>query len=47
VVVVLPARRPVQPNVAAVATQHGAQASQLAEPLSSLAPVGPVMGFRR
>jgi anti-sigma factor RsiW len=46
-VVVIPGRSEVSPNVAAVVAQHGAQGSETADPISRLAPVGPLVGFRR
>jgi anti-sigma factor RsiW len=46
-VVVIPGRSEVSPNVAAVVAQHGAQGSETADPISRLAPVGPLAGFRR
>jgi len=46
-VVVMPHRHEVSPNVAAVVAQHGAQGSDNGDPVSMLAPVGPLAGFRR
>jgi anti-sigma factor RsiW len=46
-VVVVPHRPEVTPNVTAVVTQHGAQSSDAGDPISTLAPVGPLAGFRR
>jgi anti-sigma factor RsiW len=46
-IVVLPHRSEVSPNVAAVVAQHGAQGSDSGDPVSMLAPVGPLAGFRR
>jgi anti-sigma factor RsiW len=46
-IVVVPHRNEVQPNVAAVVAQHGAQGSDNGDPVSMLAPVGPLAGFRR
>jgi len=46
-IVVLPHRSEVSPNVAAVVAQHGAQGSDNGDPVSMLAPVGPLAGFRR
>jgi anti-sigma factor RsiW len=46
-IVVVPHRDEVSPNVAAVVAQHGAQGSDNADPVSMLAPVGPLAGFRR
>jgi anti-sigma factor RsiW len=46
-VVVIPGRSDVTPNVTAVVAQHGAQASDAGDPISTLAPVGPFAGFRR
>ena len=45
-VVVLPGRTSVRPNVAAVATQHAASSSDVGDSISSLAPVGPLVGRR-
>jgi anti-sigma factor RsiW len=46
-IVVVPHRSEVSPNVAAVVAQHGAQGSDNGDPVSMLAPVGPLTGFRR
>lgn len=46
-IVVVPHRNEVSPNVAAVVAQHGAQGSDNGDPVSMLAPVGPLVGFRR
>jgi anti-sigma factor RsiW len=46
-IVVVPHRSEVSPNVAAVVAQHGAQGSDHGDPVSMLAPVGPLAGFRR
>ena len=46
-IVVVPHRQDVSPNVAAVVAQHGAQGSDNGDPVSMLAPVGPLAGFRR
>ena len=46
-IVVVPHRDEVSPNVAAVVAQHGAQGSDNGDPVSMLAPVGPLAGFRR
>jgi anti-sigma factor RsiW len=46
-VVVVPHRDEVSPNVAAVVAQHGAQGSDNGDPVTMLAPVGPLAGFRR
>jgi hypothetical protein len=46
-VIVVPHRDEVRPNVTAVVAQHGAQGSDAGEPVSMLAPVGPLAGFRR
>ena len=46
-VIVVPHRSEVSPNVAAVVAQHGAQGSDNGDPVSMLAPVGPLAGFRR
>lgn len=46
-VVVMPGRPEVRPNVAAVVTQHGAQSVGAGDPISTLAPVGPLAGLRR
>jgi anti-sigma factor RsiW len=44
--IVVPGRSSVRPNVTAVATQHGASASNLSDSVSSLAPVGPLVRRR-
>jgi anti-sigma factor RsiW len=46
-VIVVPHRNQVSPNVTAVVAQHGAQSSDNGDPVSMLAPVGPLAGFRR
>jgi negative regulator of sigma E activity len=46
-IIVVPHRNEVSPNVTAVIAQHGAQGSDTGEPVSMLAPVGPLAGFRR
>jgi anti-sigma factor RsiW len=46
-IVVVPHRNEVTPNVTAVVAQHGAQGSDTGDPVSMLAPVGPLAGFRR
>jgi anti-sigma factor RsiW len=46
-IIVVPHRSQVSPNVAAVVAQHGAQGSDNGDPVSLLAPVGPLAGFRR
>ncbi|HEY3670362.1 MAG TPA: zf-HC2 domain-containing protein [Acidimicrobiia bacterium] len=46
-IIVVPHRTEVSPNVAAVVAQHGAQGSDSGDPVSMLAPVGPLAGFRR
>ncbi len=46
-VIAVPHRSEVTPNVAAVVAQHGAQGSDTGDPVSMLAPVGPLAGFRR
>jgi anti-sigma factor RsiW len=46
-IVVVPHRHEVSPNVAAVVAQHGAQGSDNGDPVSMLAPVGPLAGLRR
>jgi anti-sigma factor RsiW len=46
-VIAVPHRNEVTPNVTAVVAQHGAQGSDSGEPISMLAPVGPLAGFRR
>jgi anti-sigma factor RsiW len=46
-VIAVPHRSEVTPNVTAVVVQHGAQSSDTADPVSMLAPVGPLAGFRR
>jgi anti-sigma factor RsiW len=45
-VIIVPGRTSVRPNVTAVATQHGASTSKLGDSISSLAPVGPLVGRR-
>lgn len=47
VVVALPDDSTVKPNVTAVATQHGANATESSDPISGLAGVGPLLGFRK
>jgi anti-sigma factor RsiW len=44
--IVVPGRTSVRPNVTAVATQHGASTATLGDSISSLAPVGPLVGRR-
>jgi len=46
-VIVIPQRSQVAPNVAAVIAQHGAHSAEAGDPVSLLAPVGPLAGFRR
>jgi anti-sigma factor RsiW len=46
-VVAVPHRNSVSPNVTAVVAQHGAQGSDAGDPVTMLAPVGPLAGFRR
>lgn len=46
-VIAVPRRSQVTPNVTAVVAQHGAQGSDAGDPISMLAPVGPLAGFRR
>lgn len=46
-VIVVPHRNHVSPNVTAVVAQHGAQSSDNGDPVSMLAPIGPLTGFRR
>jgi anti-sigma factor RsiW len=46
-IIVVPHRHQVSPNVTAVVAQHGAQSSDAGDPVSMLAPVGPLAGFRR
>jgi anti-sigma factor RsiW len=46
-VIAVPHRSEVTPNVTAVVAQHGAQGSDAGDPISMLAPVGPLAGFRR
>jgi len=46
-VIVVPHRNQVTPNVTAVVAQHGAQGSDSGDPVTVLAPVGPLAGFRR
>ena len=46
-VIAVPHRSEVSPNVTAVVAQHGAQGSDAGDPVSMLAPVGPLAGFRR
>ena len=46
-VVAVPQRSEVTPNVTAMIAQHGAQGSDAGDPISMLAPVGPLAGLRR
>jgi anti-sigma factor RsiW len=46
-VIAVPHRSSVTPNVTAVVAQHGAQGSDAGDPVTMLAPVGPLAGFRR
>jgi anti-sigma factor RsiW len=46
-IIVVPHRNQVSPDVTAVVAQHGAQSSDNGDPVSMLAPVGPLAGFRR
>jgi hypothetical protein len=46
-VVAVPQRSEVTPDVTAVVAQHGAQGSDTGDPISMLAPVGPLAGFSR
>ena len=46
-IIVVPHRHEVSPNVTAVVAQHGAQGSDRGDPVTMLAPVGPLAGFRR
>jgi anti-sigma factor RsiW len=46
-VVIVPSRAEVRPNVVGVVAQHGAQSSDAGDPISALAPVGPLARFRR
>jgi anti-sigma factor RsiW len=46
-VVAMPHRSEVTPDVTAVVAQHGAQGSDSGDPITMLAPVGPLAGFRR
>jgi anti-sigma factor RsiW len=46
-VIAVPHRSSVTPNVTAVVAQHGAQGSRAGDPVTMLAPVGPLAGFRR
>jgi anti-sigma factor RsiW len=46
-VVALPHRSSVRPDVTAVVSAHGAQGSDAGDPVTMLAPVGPLGGFRR
>jgi anti-sigma factor RsiW len=45
-VIVVPGRTSVRPNVTAVVTQHSASTAKLGDSISSLAPVGPLVGRR-
>lgn len=47
VVVALPQRHAVKPNVTAAVTAHGASTSDTGDPVGGLAPVGPIMGLRK
>ncbi len=46
-VIAMPHRSSVTPDVTAVVAQHGAQGSDAGDPVTMLAPVGPLAGFRR
>ena len=46
-VIIVPQRDTVSPDVAAVVVQHGAQASDHGDPVSTITPVGPLAGIRR
>jgi anti-sigma factor RsiW len=46
-VIAIPHRSSVTPDVTAVVAQHGAQGSEAGDPVTMLAPVGPLAGFRR
>jgi anti-sigma factor RsiW len=46
-VLVLPGRPQVRPDVATLLTRHGAQSADAGDPISMLAPVGPLAGLRR
>ena len=46
-VIAVPHRSSVTPDVTAVVAQHGAQGSDAGDPVTMLAPVGPLAGFRR
>jgi anti-sigma factor RsiW len=46
-VLIIPSRAEVTPNVVAVVAQHGTQSSDAGDPISALAPVGPLARFRR
>ncbi len=46
-VIAVPHRSSVTPDVTAVVAQHGAQGSDAGDPVTVLAPVGPLAGFRR
>jgi len=46
-VIIVPQRDPVRPDVATAVVQHGAQGSDLGDPIGTITPVGPLAGFRR
>jgi anti-sigma factor RsiW len=46
-VIIVPQRDSVSPDVTAVVVQHGAQASNQGDPVSTITPVGPLAGIRR
>ena len=46
-IIAVPHRSSVTPDVTAVVAQHGAQGSDAGDPVTMLAPVGPLAGFRR
>jgi anti-sigma factor RsiW len=46
-VIAVPHRSSVTPDVTAVVAQHGSQGSDAGDPVTMLAPVGPLAGFRR
>ena len=46
-VIIVPSRDTVKPDVATAVVQHGAQGSDLGDPIGTITPVGPLAGFRR
>jgi len=46
-VIIVPSRDTVKPDVATAVVQHGAQGSDLGDPIGTITPVGPLAGFHR